>query len=72
MSEWQSIETAPENEPVLVWGKGDYSTAERQGTRWLVMSMGTTIWEGADDTGGRADLPGEPTHWMPLPKAPAR
>lgn len=67
--EWQSIETAPlDGSAVLVVMDGEVAFA------WYD--------DGCDDKGVQCDEPGwmwfdqydtgdcEPTHWMPLPKAP--
>lgn len=70
MSEWQPIETAPKNTRVLGalqsgrieivrWFDDKYNKKPRPCWRWYTGYI----------TGERED---QPTHWMPLPEAPAR
>lgn len=63
MSEWQPIETAPQDgtEVLLHCAEGDINVAYWDGTWWA-----DTI-EGGDVTRRGS---GEPTHWMPLPEPP--
>ena len=63
--DWQPIETAPRNQPVLV--------AEAISDRYFVTVRelsrdyrGESVWTG----GGYGDPPPDPTHWMPLPDPP--
>lgn len=61
--EWQPIETAPEDEFVLVWCPDfycyEYGIAVLGGEEghWLTYE-------------GDYELESAPTHWMPLPKPP--
>lgn len=76
--EWQPIETAPKNDPVLVFASGQQFVA------WL-QDDATDPWH--DDGDGESDLNGHwcvtdnklgpfvlrggrPTRWMPLPAPP--
>ena len=71
MTDWQPIETAPENQSVLVWvpqfehyGKGVL--------RAILVNMGTgRRWTSTAWHVGR-DIPHDdyPTHWMPIPSPP--
>lgn len=64
MSEWQSIETVPHDEPVLLWVPG-FSTPD---IGLLAMPEGVYV---TPDDYFDIQLPyGPPTHWMPLPKGP--
>lgn len=58
--DWQPIETAPKETPVLIWN-GEWVLI---GEQW-----GDTPWS---EWGNEADaLNGrQPTHWMPLPDPP--
>ena len=65
--EWQSIETAPDttDERVLVFAEGEvvigYRNSFYEGAPWWQCEdEGPLVW-------GRI----QPTHWMPLPPAPA-
>jgi hypothetical protein len=64
--EWQPIETAPKNKPVLGYRAGDMATVKWRATwkEWALVVPGTYAED--DDW--------EPTHWMPLPdpRDPAR
>lgn len=55
---WQPIETAPEDEHVMIWlaASGNHLIAERCEEKWF-------------DDCGLVDE--NPTHWMPLPAPPA-
>jgi Protein of unknown function (DUF551) len=56
MSEWQPIETAPADVPLLLcWADGE---------KWLF-----DVGEARNTRGGWSD--GDATHWMPLPAPPA-
>jgi predicted DNA-binding transcriptional regulator YafY len=78
VSEWQPIETCPENETVLVYCEA--WDEERDPVRQCVISRmaGERLW---DFTGGfdhwfDRDLMedgenGIPTHWMPMPAPPS-
>jgi uncharacterized protein DUF551 len=80
MSEWQPIETAPKDGTwILGWmpydsGGGEagfayvmaYSKFGNEAAR--VRYGGEGYWH---EAGGEADWMLGPTHWMPLPKAPA-
>lgn len=66
MGEWQPIETAPKDVPLLVF------SCEARHPGVMVAELNT--WEdSADwtDTWAEQGLDVEPTHWMPLPSPPA-
>lgn len=65
MSEWQPIETAPKNTPILV------APSHIQGRSCDMAWMPSTHcrWMEVDEFGEK-NL--KPTHWMPLPEPPAR
>jgi hypothetical protein len=72
MSEWQPIETAPKDGTiVLVWGyhednlEDEDPATRRPWPAWV--SVQKHIWWLADGLRQVKD----PTHWMPLPEAPA-
>ena len=64
MSEWQPIESAPLDEPVLVWD-GQVTVAKqthyKHGNRWWVWDTYGFCEDGEIY---------EPSHWMPLPSPP--
>lgn len=69
---WQPIETAPENESVLIF----IPNAEHYGHgvyRGMLVNFGTRKhWDANAVSMGRSLGPDRaPTHWMPLPPAPA-
>ena len=59
MSEWQPIDTAPENTDVLVWeAYGEqFVVAQQEDGCWVAVWSGEPI--------------GDVTHWMPLPEPPS-
>lgn len=61
---WQPIETAPEDEYVLIARDGyPLTVAKNQGRGdWVLAACGSYASDGTPD--------GEPTHWMPLPAKP--
>ena len=61
MSDWQPIDTAPPNEPVLVWVVGELRLA-----RWKYGSG----WNSWLTIPGQYQLPVQPTHWRPVPDPP--
>ena len=66
MSEWQPITTAPDDGKCIVWCDTD------DGGEALIMprdQQGNWIYEGEPTF--RTPFYIEPTHWMPLPLAPA-
>jgi hypothetical protein len=66
VNEWQPIETVPMNgTPVLLYLSADYQRSRQHTGRFLPNVPCGVI-------GGLFgyDLPGEPTHWMPLPDPP--
>lgn len=64
MSDWQDVETAPNAEPVLAYGKSQgVCVAFRDGDDWYI----DRAWNAPDDP-ERMYYP--PTHWQPLPAAP--
>ena len=68
--EWQPIATAPKNEFVLLAGPSGYTTIETVFATGRMCSdyhVGRWIDHANDDL---TDWGFEPTHWMPLPKAP--
>ena len=73
-TEWQTIETAPRDETVLVWSEVDGPLMARaDGSGWWTVVLdryGTTAQEW---NGGRCEPPfvfAPVTHWMPLPPPP--
>jgi hypothetical protein len=65
MTQWQLIKTAPKTkDPILVWnGRAMHSAVwDRIDNAWRVLPRTslTTV-----------PVPGEVTHWMPLPAPPA-
>lgn len=76
MAEWQTIETAPLNESVLIfipspvaehYGAGIYRALQKQRISGLRLWMTTGLHHGSDIV----DRDYQPTHWMPLPEPPA-
>ena len=68
---WQPIATAPKNEFVLLAGPSGYTSIETVFATGRMCSdyhVGRWIDHANDDL---TDWGFEPTHWMPLPKAPA-
>ncbi len=68
---WQPIATAPKNEFVLLAGPSGYTTIETVFATGRMCSdyhVGRWIDHANDDL---TDWGFEPTHWRPLPKAPA-
>ena len=68
---WQPIETAPKDKFVLLAGPSGYTTIEivyATGRMCSDYHVGRWIDHANDDL---TDWGFEPTHWMPLPKAPA-
>lgn len=77
MSDWQPIETAPEDEQILVW-----SPAESRWDNGMAAPVWTVVKSVMED--GEADFfiehdgdggymswqSAHPTHWMPLPDPP--
>jgi hypothetical protein len=64
MNDWQPIETAPRDQPILAWVPDEvhmkpigYAVVYRINGQW--------VREGDD-----YDLVVEPTHWQPLPPLP--
>ena len=67
---WLPIETAPKDEFVLLAGPSGYTTIETVFSTGRMCSdyhVGRWIDHANDDL---TDWGFEPTHWMPLPKAP--
>ena len=67
---WLPIETAPKDEFVLLAGPSGYTTIETVFSTGRMCSdyhVGSWIDHANDDL---TDWGFEPTHWMPLPKAP--
>ena len=71
VAEWQPIETAPKDAFVLLAGPSGYTTIKTVFATGRMCSdyhKGRWIDHANDDL---TDWGFEPTHWMPLPKAPA-
>jgi len=68
MSDWRPIETAPHGVAVLIWDGDSFLVALFCGCKkqWLLAEC--------ENNTAHEDAPieCEPTHWMPLPKAPAK
>ncbi len=68
MSEWQPIETAPKNFAQLICGHNQH--------KWVRFGRFEPIlkrwyYSGTSERSQWAQIEGdEPTHWMPIPKAP--
>jgi hypothetical protein len=62
VSEWQPIETAPKETPVLIW-VGDQALISQQ-------LYEQANWEDTYQSFWFWDTDREPTHWMPLPEPP--
>lgn len=75
MSEWQPIDTAPDDVEVLIYGNNDRShapcvaTATRSSfsSDWNLSSCEYYLDIGAEYT---EFVGADPTHWMPLPEGP--
>lgn len=63
MSDWQPIGTAPDDEPVRVWGSLDPSNPLMSWREFTAVKVYRSYWV----THGRSELRLFPTHWMPLP-----
>jgi hypothetical protein len=64
VSEWQPIETAPRETPVLIW-IGDRALISQQlyeQANWEDTYQSFWFWD--------TDRDELPTHWMPLPEPP--
>ena len=76
MSEWQPIETAPQDwEAVLVWAiteneRDDAEDEEREPQHMAVVAMHSDIQPGLWWMRGTLARVYNPTHWMPLPHNP--
>jgi hypothetical protein len=71
MSDWQSIETAPKNgTPILLWIGHRLIEAKWEDTWWNEDRTGAWAarWAEIDSYGVVIDE--DPTHWMPVPRAP--
>ena len=69
--DWQPIDTAPEVGPFLVWGgtwRGEGNGPEPLGVPCVVAPCGARYDVMGTDAHAAWVL--NPTHWMPLPKAP--
>lgn len=62
MSEWQPIETAPSDTPLLVW--------QPNWPRMIVARRGTEYRGTADKWFDSEGYTSTPSHWMPLPESP--
>lgn len=64
MTDWQPIDTAPKDgTPILVWNAGYVAVMCWWERCWEYANGIQRYWPRADER--------EPTHWMPLPDAPA-
>lgn len=74
---WQSIETAPRDKAIILWGLLDPIPSEKELFGNLDRPMMTIgYWCQIDDAWSPSTSPWTgpffaPTHWMPLPKPPA-
>lgn len=72
MSEWQDIESAPEDLEVLASdGESVATAAQTRPLSWVYSAGGKYVWQGSDERGGIMGLEFSPTHWMPLPTPPS-
>ncbi len=69
MDKWQSIETAPENELILIrcGDSGCYFCAMFESGQWCTMTDYT-----GEEWFTTLDHPEYFTHWIPLPQAPEK
>ena len=71
--QWQPIETAPKDTPVLIWAEGEQMiTAQYCTYRANNNTIYRAEWQ-LLDSGRYAedhDMSYDPTHWMPLPEPP--
>lgn len=86
MTEWQPIETCPENTWVLVWApwREEYSGIGIGKFQWLERSEWETVSESSGKSGARRQVRQEHItkerewdgdsgdYWMPLPAPPSR
>jgi hypothetical protein len=76
MSEWQPIETAPQDgEPILIWKPAERMVGEyMMAAYWHDDADGFVPVGGIYKQGYRSSVTGTdqgyPTHWMPLPAPP--
>jgi hypothetical protein len=63
--EWQPIETAPKDRPILIWDGENMISAE-----WGLRANEWTWQLVEGEIQGDSALWTAPTHWMPLPDAP--
>lgn len=68
MSEWQTIESAPNGETVLIWDGENINIAELERGRWRLLANDDFVYE----AGSMTPLTSKPTHWRPLPAPPAQ
>lgn len=72
---WQPIDTAPKNEPVLVYGlwAGEINGQDKEPGIYIAKFNGRSDYEGywwsCQDTDAYAAWV-KPTHWQPLPEPP--
>lgn len=72
MSEWQTIETAPRMQTILMFAVTDIAD-DGEARNW---KMATGFWHSSNrawrwDGRGVRSYDIQPTHWMPLPAPPA-
>lgn len=72
MTEWQPIESAPKDRPILVWGPPEDDSPKQIRAQCVV-----AFWCACLSEWHLADADEEPTwigitHWMPLPDPPTK
>ena len=69
MENWQTIDTAPVDTPVLVYETGDMTTATGRAHQSR-MGVVTVSWQLVLTGAYAEDIDFYPSHWMPLPEPP--
>jgi hypothetical protein len=74
MPQWKPIDTAPENEPILVWCPEAHRGLDSAEVVVLYRDEQTgelDFWtNGGANAGSDFQIEPSPTHWMPLPAPP--
>ena len=72
MINWQSIDTAPKDETVvLLYFPASYDSDGMRVGWWFEDTQGESGWYEREESSHKlTDFYGEPTHWQPLPDPP--